>query len=78
MSSDLKGIVAARIRSLRTARGLSQEGLAGLCHLHRTYIGAVERGERNITLRTLQCIAEALGIAATDLLRDICAPGGGQ
>jgi transcriptional regulator with XRE-family HTH domain len=76
MPSDLKDTVAARIRSLRMAQRLSQEALADLCHLHRTYIGAVERGERNITLRTLQCIAEALGVGPADLLQGVYTPEG--
>ena len=49
--------------------GLSQEGLAEECGLHRTYIGAVERGERNITLGTLERIAGALRIRVADLIQ---------
>lgn len=58
------------IRFIRQRRGTSQEALALSCGLHRTYIGAVERGERNITLLTLQKIASALMIEPVDLLQE--------
>ncbi len=48
------------VRLFRTQKGLSQESLAFECNLHRTYIGAVERGERNITLKNAEKIALAL------------------
>jgi transcriptional regulator with XRE-family HTH domain len=58
---------AQRLRELRLAQGRSQEALAELCGLHRTYLGSVERGERNISLDNIERIAEALGVAARDL-----------
>ncbi|MCL5098837.1 MAG: helix-turn-helix transcriptional regulator [Candidatus Omnitrophica bacterium] len=61
-------IVAANLRRLRLQLGWSQEVCAEKCGLHRTYIGAVERGERNITLATLDAIAAALKVSPTDLL----------
>ena len=70
MSSRLRQTVSANTRRLRAERRWSQEGLADQCGLHRTYIGAIERGEHNITLETLERIAAALGVALTDLLRD--------
>jgi transcriptional regulator with XRE-family HTH domain len=63
-------VLAANVRRSRQAQGLSQEALAAKCHIHRTYIGAIERGERNVTLRTLEEIARALGADALDLLRE--------
>ncbi len=56
-----------RLRSLRVARGLSQEALAHACDLDRTYIGSVERGERNISLINIHIIAAALGIPVAEL-----------
>lgn len=51
-----------RVRKLRERAGLSQETLAGNAGIHRTYMGGVERGERNISLKNIVRIAEALGI----------------
>ncbi len=61
-------IVAENVKRLRLERKWSQEDCAEKCDLHRTYIGAVERGERNITLATLDTIATAFGISPVDLL----------
>ena len=61
-------IVAENLRRLRLAKGWSQEVCAEKCGLHRTYIGAVERGERNITLATLDAIAAALKASPIELL----------
>lgn len=60
-------VFGARIRHVRKARGISQESLALACGLDRTYIGGVERGERNISLRNIYKIASALGIYPRDL-----------
>ena len=57
------------MRAARTAKGMSQEALADACGLHRTYIGSVERGERNISIDNMERIAVALGIDLQDLLR---------
>lgn len=57
------------VRKFRETRGLSQERLAQLSGLHRTYIGAVERGERNITLLNAQRIALALDLTLAELVR---------
>jgi transcriptional regulator with XRE-family HTH domain len=56
-----------RMRELRKQKGLSQEALALACDLDRTYIGGVERGERNISLINIYKISEALGVGAKDL-----------
>jgi transcriptional regulator with XRE-family HTH domain len=58
-----------RVRVLRQARGLSQEALALAAGLDRTYIGGVERGERNISLLNIQKIAQALDVSPADLLK---------
>jgi transcriptional regulator with XRE-family HTH domain len=57
-----------RVRAIRKQKGLSQEVLALACELDRTYIGGVERGERNISLINIHKIAVALGVAPRELL----------
>jgi transcriptional regulator with XRE-family HTH domain len=56
-----------RVRELRLAKGLSQEELAFRAGMHRTYLGGIERGERNPALRNIAAIAEALGITLSEL-----------
>ncbi len=56
-----------KIRELRTIRGLSQEDLAFKSGVHRTYLGGIERGERNPSLKNISAIAEALGVDISDL-----------
>jgi transcriptional regulator with XRE-family HTH domain len=63
----LKTLFGARMRHLRQDRGMSQEALALACDLDRTYIGSVERGERNISLVNIHKIARALGVPAKEL-----------
>jgi transcriptional regulator with XRE-family HTH domain len=58
-----------RVRAVRKEKGLSQEALALACSLDRTYVGGVERGERNISLINIYKIARALGVAEADLLK---------
>lgn len=57
------------VRELRQGAGLSQEAFASHCQLHRTYIGAVERGEKNVTIATAKTIATALGIPLSQLIQ---------
>jgi len=59
--------LGARIRELRKEKGWSQEELAFQCRLHRTYVGAIERGERNPSVINLKKIASSLGVAVGDM-----------
>ena len=63
-------LLATRLRVLRAKLGWSQEELAERCGLHRTYIGAIERGERNVTLSTVHRIARAIGISSAELIAE--------
>lgn len=67
-SNQLRQILAKNLRDFRQAKGISQEQLASLSGLHRTYIGSVERGERNVTLGTLELLAGPLGVSVPELL----------
>lgn len=71
MSEDPKKLLGIKVRKLRQSLGLSQERLAEECGLHRTYIGGVERGERNISLENIVRVARALRTTASKLLKDI-------
>lgn len=66
--ADIVSVFASRVRNKRKERGLSQEGLADLAGLHRTYIGGLERGEINATLRSANRIAAALDATLAELL----------
>lgn len=67
-SRKITQILAANVRALRKAKNLSQEELADLCNVHRTYLGSIERGERNATLSTLETLSAALGVSVPQLL----------
>lgn len=67
-SPVLRAILATRIKAFRQNRGLSQEDFADLCDLHRTYIGSIERGERNVTLGTLELFSSVMGVSVPELL----------
>ena len=58
-----------RIRQLRLTSKLSQEGLAEKSGMHRTYLGGIERGERNLSLRNIEAIAKALGVTLSELFQ---------
>ena len=60
-----------QLQGLRKAQGLSQEELAERCGLHRTYIGGIERGERNVALLNILRIAAALDVPAARLLEGL-------
>lgn len=67
-SDDLRATLAENIKAFRRRKALSQEELAEQCGLHRTYIGSVERHERNVTLSTLEVLSETLGVTVPELL----------
>jgi len=66
--TQVKKEFGERLRSIRRSKGLSQETLALTCELDRTYIGSVERGERNISLVSIYKIADALGVSPREFL----------
>jgi transcriptional regulator with XRE-family HTH domain len=60
-----------RVRTLRKKACLSQEAFADLCHLDRTYIGGIERGERNLALKNIAIIARSLRVPLSELFKDL-------
>lgn len=62
-------VIAESVRAKRLAAGLSQEELGERAHIHRTYIGAIERGEKNVTVATLAKVARALRCQLADLIQ---------
>ena len=64
---ELQNMFGANVRRLREAIGLSQEDLAEVCELHRTYISGVERGVRNPTVAVVFKLAQGLGVSPADL-----------
>ena len=66
---SLRKRFAAGLRAAREAQGLTQEALAHEAGLHRTFVGSVERGERNISIDNMQRLARALGVDAIELMR---------
>lgn len=70
VSSDARRVFAKRLRQLRQVRGLSQEALADLAGLHRTYIGSIERCERNVSIDNIDRLARALEVDIVELLKD--------
>ncbi|MEI8173624.1 MAG: helix-turn-helix transcriptional regulator [Deltaproteobacteria bacterium] len=65
--AEIKRLIGDQIRRLRKEMGLSQEGLAWKAGMHYTYIGAIERGEKNWSIGTLSRIAEGLGVGINEL-----------
>lgn len=68
---NLAKIIGQRIRSYRIQKGLSQEKLAELCGCHPTYVGQLERGEKNATLESVEKIAAALNVSLSKLFENI-------
>jgi transcriptional regulator with XRE-family HTH domain len=69
MEGDLQKTVGRNLRAYREARRLSQEAFADLVGVHRTYMGGLERGERNLTLKSLERIAARIDVDPIALLR---------
>ena len=65
---SLQQILADNLKRVRAERGYSQEKLAEIVDLHRTYISGIERGTRNVSLRNIEKIAQALDLSVMDLL----------
>lgn len=76
VEGELQRAVGQNLRAYRERRGLSQEAFADLLGVHRTYMGGIERGERNLTLKTLERIAERTGVSPRELLADPARPAG--
>lgn len=70
MEGDLQKTLGRNLRRYREQRGLSQEDFADLIGVHRTYMGGVERGERNLTLRSVERLAAMIGIDPRALLAE--------
>ena len=70
MSLKIRELFARRLKQLRLLKGLSQERLADLAGLHRTYVGSVERSERNISIDNMERLAKALEVDVIELLRE--------
>ena len=60
-----------RLRELRKKAGFSQEQFAQRCELDRTYVGGIERGERNLSLRNIEVLARALDVTISDLMKGL-------
>jgi XRE family transcriptional regulator, regulator of sulfur utilization len=71
VAKDLRRAFGKRVRELRKAREWSQEEMGEACDLHWTYIGQVERGERNLTLESIQKIAYGLRMTISELFKGI-------
>ena len=69
--SEISKIIGKRIRNYRTAQGLSQERLAELSGTHHTYIGQIERGEKNATVESIEKISSALNLPLSELFEKI-------
>ena len=67
-SQELRMLFSVNLRKLRQTRGLSQERLAELAGLHRTYVSSVERGARNISIDNISRLAKALDVSPSKLL----------
>lgn len=69
--ADILKRFGQRVRELRKEQGYSQENFAYACELDRTYMGGIERGERNLALRNIERIADTLGISIAELMAGV-------
>jgi transcriptional regulator with XRE-family HTH domain len=67
---SIRKILARNLRERRAELGLSQEGLADRAGLHRTYVGSVERAERNVSIDNIERLAAAVGLTVAELLTE--------
>lgn len=67
MATNINKEFGERIVQLRKAKGLSQDELAYRCNIHRAYMGTIERGEKSVTLNTIEKICNGLGITLKEL-----------
>jgi transcriptional regulator with XRE-family HTH domain len=70
-ADDILARFGRKVRKLRQAKGLSQEAFAAECGVDRTYMGGIERGERNVALRNINLIADTLGISLSELMKGV-------
>lgn len=71
MGSNINNVFGKRIAKLRKTQEISQEELAFRCSIHRTYIGALERGEKSPTLNTIEKLAKGLNASMVELFKDL-------
>jgi len=69
VEGDLQRVVGRNLRAYRASKGLSQEAFADIVGVHRTYMGGLERGERNLTLKSVEKIAARIDVDPLSLLR---------
>lgn len=72
--SEATCLLGQRVRARRSSLGLSQEALADRCGVHWTFLGQVERGQRNLSLHNLLKLADGLGVDPAELVRGLKAP----
>ena len=71
LQDDIQRVVAERIKKIRKAKGITQEGLAERAGLNRTHLYRLEGGKQSMTLRTLKVIADTLGVRVRELVKDL-------
>jgi transcriptional regulator with XRE-family HTH domain len=74
VEGELQRTLGRNLRAYREAKGISQEAFADVFSFHRTYMGGVERGERNLTLKSVERIASKINIEAVVLLSESFSP----